>query len=208
MILTLLGPLVMSFEKKIHFVSKWKRFLIADLIMMLLFIPWDIIFTDMGIWSFNPDYYLGLKIANLPLEEWLFFIVVPFACYFVFENVNYFIKSDYRKFGQYMSLVIVAMHVLILISGIGGLYTVITFSLNSLFLLLTIKKSWIGKFHIAYLISGVPFAIVNGVLTAKPVVMYNNSENLNFRLGTIPFEDFFYGMLFMLIIVWICKKRS
>lgn len=208
MILTLAGPLAMSFEKKINFVSKWKNFLIADAVMMLLFIPWDIWFTLQGVWSFNSRYYLGIEIFHLPLEEWLFFIFVPFACYFIYENVKYFVKIDLAKFGKFISIALIILQLSLIISAIGGIYTLITFSLNTTLLIYTLRRKWLGKFHLSYLISGIPFAIVNGILTYKPVVIYNDAENLGFRLGTIPFEDFFYGMLFMLIVVEICEKRS
>ncbi|MBU1760481.1 MAG: lycopene cyclase domain-containing protein, partial [Bacteroidetes bacterium] len=56
-----------------------------------------------------------------------------------------------------------------------------------------------GKFYLAYLVSLIPFYMVNGILTAIPIVMYNNAENMNFRVGTIPFEDHFYSMSLILL---------
>lgn len=43
--------------------------------------------------------------------------------------------------------------------------------------------------------------IVNGFLTSKPVVFYNNMEFSGIRVGTIPLEDFIYnyGMLWLTI---------
>ena len=60
--------------------------------MMVLFIPWDIWFTINEVWWFNSDYTVGLKIFNLPIEEWLFFICIPFACVFIYEVISHFIK--------------------------------------------------------------------------------------------------------------------
>jgi len=39
---------------------------------------------------------------------------------------------------------------------------------------------------------------VNGQLTIKPVLIYNNMENLGIRIFSIPVEDFFYNFLYML----------
>lgn len=59
-----------------------------------------------------------------------------------------------------------------------------------------------GRFYFAYLFVLIPFFIVNGILTGsfidEPIVWYNNEENLNIRLGTIPVEDAFYGLLLIL----------
>jgi lycopene cyclase domain-containing protein len=52
---------------------------------------------------------------------------------------------------------------------------------------------------VAYLIILIPFLIVNGLLTAIPVVLYNDNENLGIRLYTIPIEDIFYGMLLVMM---------
>jgi lycopene cyclase domain-containing protein len=89
------------------------------------------------------------------------------------------------------------------------LYTTITFSLFifSLFYLQFIGKvKWLSRFYVGYLFSFLPFLIVNGVLTSLPVVIYNNTENLGFRIGTIPVEDTFYGMLLILLNTAIYEK--
>ena len=57
----------------------------------------------------------------------------------------------------------------------------------------------IGIMLISYSVVLIPFLIVNGLLTSIPVVIYNNEENLGFRIFTIPFEDIFYGMLLFMM---------
>ena len=51
-------------------------------------------------------------------------------------------------------------------------------------------------------------AVVNGLLTGLPVLIYNNLENLKIRVGTIPFEDFFYHLVYMLLMILIYEKIS
>jgi len=56
--------------------------------------------------------------------------------------------------------------------------------------------------------------VVNGLLTGtgldKPVVWYNEAEIIGWRIGSIPFEDVFYGMLLILCNVlvyeWLKQK--
>lgn len=53
--------------------------------MMLLFIPWDVWFTHLGIWGFNTGHLVGISLLGLPLEEWLFFICIPYACVYTYH---------------------------------------------------------------------------------------------------------------------------
>lgn len=79
------------------------------------------------------------------------------------------------------------------------LYTAVTFALLPVVLLVTFKKNWLPRFYLAYLVSLLPFYIVNGLLTSIPVVLYNNAQNMAIRVTTIPFEDHFYSMALLLM---------
>lgn len=202
-LITISFPLIRSFEKKIYFVGKWRYLFPAITITGSFFIIWDHYFTTLNIWSFNPSYIIGWYFFSLPLEELLFFLSVPFACVFIYEVVNYFLKDDpLKKISNYLVWALAAIFLAIALYNVGRFYTLITFSLSSFFLVLhwfVFKTEIFGKFFITYLIHLLPFFLVNGVLTYLPVVIYNDEENLGIRLFTIPIEDSVYSMLLLLI---------
>ena len=56
------------------------RALLATLApVVAVFAGWDLIAVHHGDWWFSARYILGTRLAGLPVEEWLFFLVVP-AC--------------------------------------------------------------------------------------------------------------------------------
>lgn len=182
----------------------------------VLYIIWDSYFTKQGVWSFNENYITGIKYFDLPLEEILFFFIVPYCCVFIYECIRcYFpgIKNEKRG-DTFLKL----LAIILLVTGIVFYqknYTVFTFIGLSVFLLLffTFRKHFrqfnSAIFLISYVVILIPFLLVNGFLTAIPVVLYNNAENLGIRIYTIPFEDIFYGMfLIFLNIVLFEKLRS
>src|SRR5687767_6113258 len=98
-LLTLFFPLLLSFDKRVAFYKTWPALFPALLINALIFIPWDVFFTQQKIWGFNPEHLLGIYFLGLPLEEILFFITVPYACIFIYECLNvYFGESFLQKF--------------------------------------------------------------------------------------------------------------
>lgn len=52
--------------------------------------------------------------------------------------------------------------------------------------------------------------IVNGYLTWRPIVIYNESKMLGIRLFTIPVEDFFFGfsLIGLNLIIWEFYNRK
>lgn len=167
------------------------------------FIVWDIFFTAWGVWSFNPKYLSGISAFGLPLGEWLFFLTIPYACLFIYACLNAYIKKDFlAPYAQNISRILAVFLGVMTVLHFGKLYTTVTFGLTSLYLFFHSeywKSPWMGRFYVGYLISLVPFLIVNGLLTAYPVVLYNNIENLATRIYTIPVEDTMYMLLLLLL---------
>ena len=200
--LTILFPIMLSFDSRVQFYKSWKFIFPGLIITGLVFLVWDHLFTILDVWSFNPDYVIGLYILNLPIEEILFFITVPFACIFIYECLKYYIKRDLLKsVSRMISIMLIILSIVLLLTFYDRVYTLITFGLLLLALSYAefIQKANLGRFYLAYLVSLIPFYIVNGILTSIPIVMYNNAENMAFRIGTIPFEDHFYSMSMLLI---------
>ena len=50
-----------------------------------VFAGWDLIAVHRGEWWFSARYTLGLRLAGLPVEEWLFFLVVPVCALLTYE---------------------------------------------------------------------------------------------------------------------------
>ena len=212
--LTILIPLAFSFTAKLNFSKKWKFLTPAIAGPGIIFLLWDVAFTQMEVWGFNPRYLSGIYIYNLPIEEILFFICVPYACVFTYEVTLYLIKKDW--FASISSAISITLVMFLFVLGLlntNRWYTGVTFIACSLFILLLEwkwKAPYLSRFYVAFLFILIPFFLVNGVLTGslldEPIVWYNKNEILGLRMGTIPFEDTFYGMLLLLMNISIFEN--
>lgn len=213
-ILTLLGPLALSFDKKVAFWKSWKALWPAIAVAAAVFLIWDVIFTEAGVWGFNPDYLIGWYFLGLPLEEWLFFLTIPYACTFIYACVKaYFPRLEGKSVRRFWAILGICLMMVLPLGG--GIYTQITFMLLTGLLFFNAfgpRTPHGAQFLLAYLISLVPFLLVNGVLTALPVVWYNDAENLGIRLFTIPIEDTMYCLLLLLMTAniydWGLRKQA
>jgi len=198
-ILTILIPLMLSFENKLKFYKNITHVIFSIIIVGIPLLVWDAAATSRGDWSFNPSYNIGLKIAGLPLEEIIFFVTVPYAVIFLYDTYLYYISKSKREINYAVFILPCMLSIAASFIFRDKYYTFTVFLfLSILFLLLSItkpiflKQRYIGLF---LLFTFIPFGIENYFLTSLPVVLYKENVIWGIRIIAIPLEDFFYSFL-------------
>ena len=202
-IIVLLGPLIFGAMRPFYFLDRVKYTILPIIIPAVLFLIWDSSVTYSH-WHFNEKYVLGITFFNLPIEEILFFITVPFACLFTWEMI---IRRTDKKEFVWITKIRPYLYLLIPI-GIwffisGKHYTGLAISFLGIAVLLDqlLKTNIIlqRRFYLYLLLVLLFTLIFNGYLTWRPVVTYGVDYQLDFRIITIPIEDFIYGtaLIFM-----------
>lgn len=228
-ILCLLFPFLFSFQKRMPFYKSFKSLALGILCMMAVFIPWDIFFTINGIWGFNERYINGFHLVYLPVEEWLFFICIPFASVFTFESIRHFFPHQpLEKFAHAISIAYMLVALFLFFSFFGHWYTMSTTMFTFILLALHtfyLRTPYMGWFHLSWWILLVPFFASNGILTGiefyrypfinttpgsvqDMMVWYNNNHNMGIRLWSVPLDDFFYGMSMILLTITVYDRHK
>jgi lycopene cyclase domain-containing protein len=207
----ILIPLLFSFEKKLKFYRKLPDIAVSIFITGTVYIIWDIYAAGESHWSFNPDYVSDIKIYGLPLGEILFFITVPYAMLFLYETFLFYFGSRFSsklnlsKYSVLLSLPFIGAAIIFS----GQPYTFIVLLACAVFFIISsYYSSQINSMHywIFITFSFLPFIIVNYILTALPVVLYDPAAIWGHRFISIPLEDFFYS--FSLISFYILVFKS
>lgn len=167
----------------------------------LLFIVWDILVTRRGDWGFNPQFVLPFSLAGLPLEEWLFFLAVPFSCLFLYESLRHFFTDRPVPFDRRVYRWTAVLCFFLAMLSLDRSYSSLVFFAAGFFLVAAAdlaREMLASLFYWLYLgLTFGLFAIFNYGLTSFPVVIYNPSAILGLRLLTIPIEDFFYNFILL-----------
>ncbi|NND63774.1 MAG: lycopene cyclase domain-containing protein [Flavobacteriaceae bacterium] len=206
-------PFLFSFHPRLNFHRKWRSLFIGILVMMAIFIPWDIVFTVNGYWGFNENYLTGVNFLSLPLEEWLFFVCIPYACIFThYALLELFPKFSFsEKTTNIIYVTLLSILIIVLWYSYNRWYTLVNFmyGLVLLGLVYNLNRKLLSSFFATYIIILIPFFIVNGILTGTgiedQVVWYNNTENLGIRLLTIPVEDTIYNLGMLLTVLAVTE---
>jgi lycopene cyclase domain-containing protein len=73
----------------VRVLRRWRRLLLTVLPVALVFLAWDLAAVAAGHWSYDARQTLGIRLpGRLPVEEVLFFLVVPVCAVPGFEAVR------------------------------------------------------------------------------------------------------------------------
>lgn len=207
-----LCPFIVTYLKNEKgYLPKIKPYLFVLLFVSIPFIVWDH-YVSGYFWSFNPAYITGVKIGNLPVEEILFFLSVPYACLFIWVIIDKKIKEKRPVHAMFPFLFMALFPLGIWYVTNGLFYTGIVYML---FGAIVVADMILGtslfrkkKFYQFLLITLGLTLVWNGYLTARPVVTYNQEVKTHIQVFTIPLEDFMYALCLLGLCVVVYEKSQ
>lgn len=198
-------PMVLLSVKKTSFNQSIKFAIPAVLITGIAFSIFATVLVMVGAWSFQPAYLTGVSLWKIPVEEFLFSMVISLAGIGIYVTLNAFFPSNaLDKFSLSFSNLLMGICVAMLIFTYTKWYSAISFGI--LFVLIFYieylnKLRFTYKFYRGFLAVLVLFYIAYGVISTLPVISY--TEVMNLKLGAIPFESHFYFMGMLLMSVYL-----
>jgi lycopene cyclase domain-containing protein len=83
------GTLPLEFLLHTGVYAQWRRLATALVPVVLIFGGWDLLAIHQHTWAYNQRYLIGVTLpGHLPLEELLFFVVIPTCSILAFEAVR------------------------------------------------------------------------------------------------------------------------
>lgn len=186
------------------FVHRWSKALVATALSAAPWLAWDVA-VEGWFWTFADERVLGPRVLGLPLEEWGFFFVVPFACLYTWEVL---LKGP-REQPRPRPWAVAGLSALALAGGLamlattGRVYTgaaLISLAAGLLFdaalgaPVLGRRRGW----GFLAVVAALTVAFDN-VLTGLPVVIYDPAVHLGWRVFTMPIEDLGFGLGHLLV---------
>ncbi len=84
----LVGTLPLEVVLRTRVYARWRRLVLTLLPVVAVFVVWDLLAIRAGHWSYDPAQTTGISLGTLPLEELLFFLVVPVCAILTLEAVR------------------------------------------------------------------------------------------------------------------------
>ena len=85
----LVGTLPLEVVLGVRVYRQWRRLALTLLLVAPVFVVWDLYAVHAGHWRFDPDQTIGVTLpGDLPVEELLFFLVIPICSVLTLEAVR------------------------------------------------------------------------------------------------------------------------
>ncbi|MBN2058260.1 MAG: lycopene cyclase domain-containing protein [Candidatus Saganbacteria bacterium] len=213
-IIIIIFPLLLSLIPWFGFYRKLLPLSVSILAVGGLFLVWDILVTARGDWAFNPLHVGNISFLGLPVEEVLFFVVVPYSCIFLYEGLAGFMPDRRLPHVPFYYMIAALVFIVSAVFFSGKEYTSLVMLVTGLTLIAGasfFREMYSSMLAWLWLLCGMAlFFIFNYFLTAAPVVTYAPTAILNLRIATIPIEDFLYNfcLLSWYLGVYLAAKKN
>ena len=88
-------PLELVLKARVY--RRPRRWLAALVPVLLVFSFWDWVAIRRGHWTYSPRYSTGIELLGLPLEELVFFVVVPTCALLTYQAVVRLLPASDRR---------------------------------------------------------------------------------------------------------------
>ena len=97
LLFVVLGSWWLEFAFKIRVLRRPRILFMAIIPVSIFFLIWDAFAINQDHWTFDPNQILGvIGPLNIPLEEYLFFLIIPIAAVLTLEGVKVVMKRAKR----------------------------------------------------------------------------------------------------------------
>ena len=84
----LVGTAPLELVLGVRVYARWRRLLLTLAPVVAVFVVWDVLAIRAGHWDYDPEQVTGVQLGGLPLEELLFFLVIPVCAVLTLEAVR------------------------------------------------------------------------------------------------------------------------
>jgi lycopene cyclase domain-containing protein len=83
------APVILELTLHVHVGRRWRRLALAVIPVAVIFAAWDTLAVRAGQWSYARRFITGVRLpGGLPIEELLFFLVIPICAVATLEAVR------------------------------------------------------------------------------------------------------------------------
>ncbi|NTV30856.1 lycopene cyclase domain-containing protein [candidate division WWE3 bacterium] len=206
----LLVPLLLSLSLHNKYLQDLRAIIITILIVGTLFMTWGYIAYLRGHWDWNPEYIIGIRLLQIPVEEYLFFVATAFSCLFIWYAVITLIPNQTVSLPRWWYVPTIIMLITFYNFFTGKEYTQLALLICAIEIMYLHQTKWelitSIQFWIYCVLTFIPFLLFNFGLTSLPILMYGEKFITGIRITTIPIEDFVYSFIMVTLYVVVFEK--